>query len=1298
MIRLICILFALLFVSGLKAQKKAEIPVPTKVQQAWQEAELGVLIQYDLHTFTPGEWWPSRGDAPIEDINVFNPEKLDTDQWVRAARDMGAEFAVFSVSHVSGFRMWQSDVNPYSLKSVKWGNGKRDILQEFIESCKKYDIKPGIYIGTRQNAHLNVYHFKATEKSTVTQEEYNKLIEAEVEELCTRYGDFFEFWFDGGAYGVKEGGPDILGIFEKNQPNCLFYHSFDRADARWGGSESGTVPYPCWATMPFDGYTRYKDKCYADNFHLIKHGDPDGKFWCPAMSDAPILSNGGHLWFWEKGSDTLVSPVDDLVEKYYKSVGRNSTLIIGLAPDDQGLIPEPVMERCKEFGNALREIFSNPIARTSGKGNSVKLRLPANSKFNTVVIQEDIKYGERIRQFKVEYLNEGQWKVLTTGTCIGHKRIVKFDSVTASKLRLVVIESIARPIFKSFEVYDSDLDNSAEIFVSPSGSDNNPGSKVSPFATAERARDEAREMRKQNKKPVTVFFREGVYHFSNPLLLKSDDSGVKDKPLLFSAYENEKVVFSGSQQIYPEWKKHSSNILVAPVKMTIDQGFSPRILYVNGEAYPLARYPNLIKGKRPFSGVSPDCISPERTANWKSPIGAYVHGMQHGKWGSIHYRIIGITEDGFPHLELVSINTSTMYNNAQLHKTDRYVENVFEELDAPGEWFWDKASGLLYFYPPENIDVHKATIEIPTISCLVKFEGDLENPVKHIKFSNISFEKTRSTWYLTTEHLPVGDYVIHRGATVLMEGTEDCEIADCDFNQIGSNGVMLSNYNKNTSIVGNSFMNVQANGIVLVGSRDAMRDSPWCNVLDSSATVDLSSSWGYKLTYKVWEEPLRDRHPSTDTVPGPKTDNYPRFCLVEDNLVTRAGELEKQVAGVLLSMCAENTINHNSIYDLPRAGICINDGCWGGIIVENNDVFHTVLSTADHGPFNSWGRDRHWTMAMHGVVKQGDENAHDRSMLDTYKTNIIRHNRFTHTISSHSWGIDLDDGSSNYHIYDNLTIGNSVKLREGFFRTVENNIFIGKFPPGKHVCFDNTEDVLRRNIFVNTSGETVFEAIHAKPSQVKEIDSNLYYIASGEPAIVFLKGQVEDGYSSKMTIPEWQQKGHDVNSVVSDPLFVNLELGNYKLNKNSPAFKLGFKEFALDNFGVSKPAFVEEAKAAYKKFAPTLKLNRETVSENKHYKWMGASIKSMSTEGEKSVAGIDDIKGVILVNVPEGSMLFNQGARSGDVILKANGKDIKTIEDLKKELNNTGNSIRTWVDGNPPAHDLIIKNPQEITE
>lgn len=138
-----------------------------------------------------------------------------------------------------------------------------------------------------------------------------------------------------------------------------------------------------------------------------------------------------------------------------------------------------------------------------------------------------------------------------------------------------------------------------------------------------------------------------------------------------------------------------------------------------------------------------------------------------------------------------------MYNEAQLHKQDRFVENVFEELDSPGEWFYDQLNRKLYYYPLKDVsDIRSLQFEVPVNSTIIRMEGSLSNPVKHITFKNIQFEKTRSTWYLTLEHLPIGDYAIYRNAVVSLEGTENCKIKDCRFEQLGGNGVILSNYNR----------------------------------------------------------------------------------------------------------------------------------------------------------------------------------------------------------------------------------------------------------------------------------------------------------------------------------------------------------------------------------------------------------------------------------------------------------------------------------------------------------------------
>ena len=436
----------------------AKIPTPKPCQLAWQDAELGILICYELHTFNEGRY--NQGKArvtPIEDINQFNPKELDTDQWIRTVKTAGARFAILTASHESGFRLWQSDINPYCLKAVKWGGGKRDIIDEFAASCKKYNIQPGIYIGTRWNAQLGVYDFKVTPKSTITQEAYNRMIEKEVEELCTRYGKWFEIWFDGGAYGPEQGGPDVLSIVEKYQPDTLFYHNLQRADARWGGSETGTVPYPCWATFPYpatgSGEAVVKEEINKNGFRLLKVGDPDGSYWMPAMSDAPLRGYKGHEWFWEPGDESKIFPLSALISKYYDSVGHNSTLILGITPDTRGLIPDADVERLGEFGKEIYRIFNSPLKQTNGKGNIIELKLTTPAQIDQVVIQEDIRLGERVREYVLEYNNDANWIELCNGTCIGHKRIQNFIPVKVYAVQLRITRSTAEPVITNFSIY-----------------------------------------------------------------------------------------------------------------------------------------------------------------------------------------------------------------------------------------------------------------------------------------------------------------------------------------------------------------------------------------------------------------------------------------------------------------------------------------------------------------------------------------------------------------------------------------------------------------------------------------------------------------------------------------------------------------------------------------------------------------------------------------------------------------------------------------------------------------------------
>lgn len=436
--------------------KENKMPLPNKRQLAWQEAELGVLISYDLHVFDGKRYKQgSNRISPFPDYQLFNPENLNTDQWIKAVKDAGAKFAILTATHETGFALFQSEVNPYCLKAVNWRDGKGDIVRDFVNSCRKYGIKPGIYLGIRWNSFFGVHDFKVNgvgEFRELRQKYYNKMVEGMVKEICTNYGELFEIWFDGGADHPDNGAPDVLLIVQQYQPNCLFYHNSQLAEARWGGSESGTVPYPCWATYP--NYYSHAGDTPKETFKLLKHGDPNGKYWMPAMSDAPLRGvNGRHEWFWEPGDEENIFPVDKLVDMYYNSVGHNSTLILGLTPDPHGLMPLGDVKRLKEFGDEIKRRFSKPLAFTSGKGTKFVLKLPAKQPVNQIVLQEEIRFGERIRKYKVEAYFNGKWNFVCDGEVVGNKRIQQFETVNTNKLRLIVEKSTAEPVFKNISVY-----------------------------------------------------------------------------------------------------------------------------------------------------------------------------------------------------------------------------------------------------------------------------------------------------------------------------------------------------------------------------------------------------------------------------------------------------------------------------------------------------------------------------------------------------------------------------------------------------------------------------------------------------------------------------------------------------------------------------------------------------------------------------------------------------------------------------------------------------------------------------
>ena len=436
--------------TGLRAAPPT--PKPTPAQLAWQDFEVGIVFHYDMPVFAAEGW---KAYKSVFDPNLYQPRRLDTDQWIEAAKAAGCGYAIFTATHFNGFLQWQSDLYFYGLKQTSWRGGKADVFGDFVNSCRKAGIAPGVYLSCHRNAFQKVWGYKVNwGAGGEGQAEFARLGARMTEELVSRYGPLCEIWYDAGLLHPNDGGPDVLPVVDRHQKNIVFYHSPQRREHRWIGNESGYAGDPCWATM--------QDLASAERAHQqggrqsrdeLLHGDPNGTLWSPGMVDVPIRN---HEWFWRPNDDQKVYSPEAMLEMYYKSVGLNCNLIFGGTPDRDGLIPEADFRSYAAFGKEIKRRFGKPVATTSGKGNLLRLRLKTPARIDHVSIMENIAQGERIRGYKVEGLTgAGQWTLLGEAESIGHKRIHRFSPVEAAEVRLTVSKSTAEPLIRSLSVYST---------------------------------------------------------------------------------------------------------------------------------------------------------------------------------------------------------------------------------------------------------------------------------------------------------------------------------------------------------------------------------------------------------------------------------------------------------------------------------------------------------------------------------------------------------------------------------------------------------------------------------------------------------------------------------------------------------------------------------------------------------------------------------------------------------------------------------------------------------------------------
>ncbi|MDB4584292.1 right-handed parallel beta-helix repeat-containing protein, partial [Draconibacterium sp.] len=733
-----------------------------------------------------------------------------------------------------------------------------------------------------------------------------------------------------------------------------------------------------------------------------------------------------------------------------------------------------------------------------------------------------------------------------------------------------------------------------DIYVSPNGSDRASGTKDKPIQSFQKANELVSA--ESGKRVVNVIFEDGIYYLPQTIVFTPENSGSERYPISFRAANEGKAIISGGMKLKLSWEPYKNGIYQSHVSedVVIDQ------LYVNGERQRMARFPNAVEGKNVFDTwelmhtASPDPannpLNSKRVSSWENVAGAYLHAMQNALWGDMHWLIKGKISDGSLDLE------GGWQNNrpSEMHPRYRMVENIFEELDVPGEWFFNKKERMLYYYPSPGVDLEKAQFEIVVLKHLIEFGGTRKDPVRFIQFNGLVFRHAARTFMENKEPLLRSDWTTYRGGAVMFNNAEDCSITNCEFDQLGGNSIFVNNYNRRIAIKSCYIHHSGANGIAFVGDPEMVR-SP---------------------LFRYGEQDFK----SIDRTPGPKGDNYPSDCLVEDCLITLTGRDEKQTAGVQISMSHQITVSHCSIYDVPRAGININEGTFGGHIIEYCDVFNTVLETGDHGSFNSWGRDRFWTPNILETAAEIENNP-ELYKLDMLDSNIIRNSRWR---CDHGWDIDLDDGSSWYRIYNNVLLNGGLKMREGYDRIATNNIIVNN-SLHPHVWYPESGDVFKHNIVFGAYRPAVMQrALAPNDKWGKELDYNLFA-------------------TNQEDMEKFMVNGCDSNSLVDDPMFVNAKDGDFRVKDRSPVLKIGFQNFPMNEFGVSS----EKLKKIAKQPEIPILITNQNDKSGQTYIWNGAKLKNVETLGEQSAAGLAEITGVLILEVFANSALDKSGFKVG---------------------------------------------------
>jgi len=457
---------------------KAVGPTPSQRQMDWHELQYYAFIHFNMNTFTDMEWGTGG-----ESVDLFNPTQLDTRQWAKVAKEAGMKGIILTAKHHDGFCLWPTKTTEHSVKNSPWKDGKGDVVQELADACKEYGLKLGLYLSPwdRNNEHYG-------------QPEYVEIFHEQLRELLTNYGELFEVWFDGanGGSGYYGGANETRKIDNKTyyewekttemirelQPNAVIF-SDGGPDIRWVGNEEGWANETNWSVMRRDeihpGWPRYVE---------LRSGHEDGTHWLPAEVNTSIRPG----WYYHPGEDHQVKTLPRLVRTYYESIGRNGNFLLNLPVDDRGLVHETDVQQLMALKDQIDKDFAQELAQgntaeaSNVRGNSstfdaekaidgnfdtywatddgttqasITIHFDEPTKVNRILLQEYIPLGQRIKKFKVSAEVDGAWQVLDEQTTVGYKRILRFETVTASQIKVDILEAKGPITLSTLELYNA---------------------------------------------------------------------------------------------------------------------------------------------------------------------------------------------------------------------------------------------------------------------------------------------------------------------------------------------------------------------------------------------------------------------------------------------------------------------------------------------------------------------------------------------------------------------------------------------------------------------------------------------------------------------------------------------------------------------------------------------------------------------------------------------------------------------------------------------------------------------------